>query len=230
MSQLGERRWFPQNGFDYTPATVWVDTPIDTASPFIHIRPMADDIFVDCVKTKREPELVTFPVLNESGIHISGEPKAKFTLLYQGAVSVDDLTDITIHASAPTFILFPLTRSIKFKMDYTCCDMTDSVPYFRVEIDVDFELDNFWSNLDWAVDESGELLSYAFDFHLRDYLYAQALTVAEKILAGQRVGTAFEGCTTTKLTDNKRMLDGAEMMVPTNDPNMFRKVELVYHW
>ena len=230
MSQMGERRWFPQNGFDYTPATVWVDTPIDTASPFIHIRPMADDIFADCVKTKREPELVNYPALNESGIHISGEPKAKFTLLYQGAVSVDDLTDITIHASAPTFILFPLTRSIKFKMDYTCSDTTDSVPYFRVEIDVDFELDNFWSNLDWAVDESGELLSYAFDFHLRDYLYAQALTVAEKILAGQRVGTSFEGCTTTKLTDNKRMLDGSEMMVPTNDPNMFRKVELVYHW
>ena len=230
MQQLGNRRWFPQNGSDYTPATVWVDTPIDTSSPYVHVRPMADAIFADCLKTKREPELVDFPVLDNSSIRIKGEAKTTFSLLYNGVVSMADLTDITIHASAPTFILFPMTRVIKFKMDYSCSDTTDTVPFFSVLMDVDFELDDFWGNLEWTVDDNGELLTCAFDYHLRDYLYAQALEEAEKGLARQRAGTPFAGCSTTKLIDNKRFLDAAELMVPTNDPHTFRKVELVYHW
>lgn len=230
MSQLGDRRWFPQNGTDYTPATVWVDMPIDISSPFVHVRPMMDAVFADCLKMKREPDLVDFPALDESGIHVASVTKAVFTLLYNGALSRTDLSDVTIHASAPTFVLFPLMRQIKFMINYTCTDTTDTIPYFSVEIAVDFELEDFWSNLEWTVDDDGNLLTCAFDYHLRDYLYAQALTEAEKILFGQRSGTPFAGCTTKKLIDNKRFLDAAEMMIPTNDPQTFWKVELLYHW
>ena len=115
-------------------------------------------------------------------------------------------------------------------MDYSCSDTTDTVPFFSVLMDVDFELDDFWGNLEWTVDDNGELLTCAFDYHLRDYLYAQALEEAERVLARQRAGTPFAGCSTMKLIDNKRFLDAAELMVPTNDPHTFRKVELVYHW
>ena len=230
MLQLGNRRWFPQNGSDYTPATVWVDMPIDTSSSQVHIRPMADAIFADCLKTKREPDLVNFPVLDETGIHLVGVVKAEFTLLYDGKVSLDDLTDITIHASAPTFVLFPLEQKIKFIINYSSSDTTDSVTYFSVAIVVDFILDDFWSNLEWTVDGNGDLLTCAFDYHLRDYLYKQALAEGEKNLVGQRVGTPFECCTIEKLIDNKRLLDGAVLMIPTNDPNSFRKVNLVYHF
>jgi len=230
MRQLGNRQWFPQNGSDYTPATVWVDMPIDLSSPYMHVKQMTDAVFADCLKTKREPDLVDFPALDESGIHLVGVQKAVFTLFYNGAVSMADLTDITIHSSAPTFALFPLKRQITFMMNYTCSDTTDTVPYFSVDMEVVFELDNFWSNLEWTVDENGDLMTCAFDYHLRDFLYAQALAEAEKILAKKRAGTSFARCTTEKLIDNKRMLDGAELMVPTNDPSMFRKVNLVYHW
>lgn len=230
MRQLGNRKWFPQNGSDYTPATVWVDMPIDTSSPQVHIRPMADAFFSDCLKTKREPDLVNFPVLDETGIHLVGVVKADFTLLYEGKVSQTDLTDITIHASAPTFVLFPLKRQIKFLMNYTCSDTTDTVPYFSVEMKVVFELDNFRSNLEWTVDENGDLLTCAFDYHLRDYIYARALIEAETILAKGRAGTPFASCTTEKLIDNQRLLDGAVLMIPTNAPNSFWKVNLVYHF
>lgn len=230
MQQLSGRPWFPQNGSDYTPALVWIDMPIDTSSPFVHIRPMADAVFADCLKTRREPDLVDFPALDVSGIHVTDIKKATFTQLYFGMVSMADLSDITIHASAPTFALFPLKRQIVFMINYTCADTTDTVPYFSVEIAVDFELDDFWSNLEWTVDDVGDLVTCAFDYHLRDYLYAQALTEAEKKLAVQRAGTPFAGCTTGKLIDNKRFLDAAELMVPTNDPNTFKKINLVYHW
>lgn len=227
--QLGNRQWSPQNGSEYAPATVWIDMPIDTSSPYVHVRTMADTVFEDCLKTKRMPDLVDFPVLNESGIHVARVLKAVFTLFHKEPVSKDDLRDITIHATAPTFVLFPLKRQIRFIMNYTCNDTTDTIPYFSVEIAVDFELDDFWGNLTWAVDDNGEIQTGAFDYHLRDHLYIQALTEVEMVLAGQRAATPFAGCTTEKLIDNKRMLDGAELMVPTNNPQIFKKVDLIYH-
>ena len=230
VQQLGDRQWLPQNGFDYTPATVWIDTVIDTANPFVHVRPMGDTIFIDCQQKKREPDIVSFPKFDPSGIHLAGVPKATFSQIYYGNVIMDDLRDITIHASAPTFFLFPLTSSIKFMMGCTCCDTTDSECYFSVEMDVDFNLDDFWSNLELKLDKDGNLYSYAFDYHLRDYLYNLALVEAEKILVPQRYGTPFVNCTITKLVNDIRFLDRAELMIPTNDPRQFQTVELIYHF
>lgn len=229
-AQMGNRQWYQQDGFDYTPAVVWIDVPIDTKNPYIHALPKSDALFSDSLKKKVEPELVDFPVLDTSGIHVQSPVKATFSQIYKGAVTISDLTDITIHATTPTFVLFPLKRNVKFQMGYDANDTTDKIPYFKVSINVDFLLDDFWSNLDMKLDKEGMLISCAFDYHLRDYLYEVALAESEKILTTQRAGTPFAFCKTTKLIDNKRLLDGSALMVPTNEPDRFIKVNLNYHY
>lgn len=218
MSDLiGIHQWQLQDTSNYRLSTPWVNWRIDLSMPNIHVLPKSDSIFEKCLRMRASVPDIGMPDFKSEGITVKDVGHASFTVLYEQSVTDDDLKDITQHIKGPSFVLAPKENVVCVRMQVEANDTTDKISYFKFSYAVDIEVNSFNEYIDIKYSEEGDVVSFAFHYKLRDYLFVMSLVYAEQKLLIQRVGTKFEKCSLDKMLINDRLVSQTTYFIPCTD-------------
>ena len=225
MSNLiGIYHWQPQDTNNFRQSTPWVNWDVDLSLPNIYVLPKSDPIFEECLKTKMELPNIDMPSFSKDGIVFNKANKVKFDSIYNGAITDNDLRDLTQHIGGPAFVVDPVNCQVSVRMSVDVNDTTDKVPYFKYSYDAVFYIPTFWTYINMETEENGSLTSFAFHNDLRDFLYEESLHAIEPLMAKQRLGSPFEKCNLDKMIDCERIFTYAYYMVPSGNDGYYVKV------
>ena len=195
-----------QDGWNWHRSAPWIDMTIEFPNPRIILKVGNDDVFVDNQIKIDSRETVSFPDFTPEGISIN-RVKADFICQYYGeTISIEELHDLTFHFDAPIYEVEPRTNQIVVKASIQVNDTTDKEAYFAESFKVVFSLKYFRRFVKLEYVKKGELRNFAIDVALRDYLFEQALNVAENKARPKRRNTSFEVCSLVKLLQYKERL------------------------
>ena len=203
-----------QDSNNYLPSTPWVNWEVDLTLSGVHVLPMLDPVFLECLTHKTEHPDVDMPRFTSDGIIFNNAHSLEFECFYNGRITDKDLRDVTQHIAGPRFLIDPVNRQVHLQMRVDANDTTDKVKYFSYSFDAVFDVQSFWSYINIETDRDGFLISFAFHFELRDYLYESALRNIEPLLAKLRANTSFAKCSLEKMIDCYRVFSNADYLIP----------------
>lgn len=214
-----------QDSNDYLPSTPWVDWLVDLTQSNIHVLPMSDPIFADCLVTKAYRPTFDMPPLTKDSIIFNKAYRLEFECYYNGAITDNDLRDLTQHITGPCFLIDPMSRQVHVQMCVEANDTTDKVKYFSYSFDAVFDVPLFWTYINIETEKDGSLVSFAFHYELRDNLYENTLMSIEPLLAKQRADSPFAKCSLEKMITCERIFTYAYYLVPSGAYGKYTKID-----
>lgn len=210
-----EFKWFIQDSYGWHQSLPWVYQNFNLADKNVHVLPKNDPIFDESNKLPREKSDYHFPEFVSKGISVKKVNKASFKPLYNGKpLNAFDLRDITQQLNGPVLNLDVKHGNILFTMSVLAKDTTDTISYFIYEVKILFHLNHF-SRYCRIRHNHGRISNFAFDFHLRDYLFDRAIRILEAETFLKRKGTDFEKCTALKIIESsERILSHTKYIIP----------------
>lgn len=212
-----------QDSNNYHPSTPWVDWDVDLSLSNIHVLPKSDPIFLECLATKVNSLDIGMPPFTKNGIVFYEAKEIEYECYYNDTITDKDLRDLTLHIAGPRFLIDPINSHVHVKMESHVNDTTDKVRYYRYSFSVIFYVPTFWSYINIEMKENA-LVSFAFHYGLRDYLYESALRHIEPAMSRLRAGSPFAKCSLEKMIEYKRILTLADYLVPIGNDNNYIEV------
>ncbi|NPD80678.1 hypothetical protein HPS57_01595 [Prevotella sp. PINT] len=222
---VGIHHWQPQDTNNYHQSTPWVDWNVDLSLPNIHVLSKTEPIFEECFKAKKERPDIDMPPFSKDGIVFNKATQVEFNSLYNGAITDDDLRDLTLHIGGPKFVVDPVNLQVSVAIWVDANDTTDKLSYFKYSYDAVFDIPSFWTYVNMETEEDGSLKSFAFHYDLRDFLYEESLRSVEPLMSKQRIGTPFTKCSLEKMIGCERIFTKAYYMVPYGNDGYYVKVD-----
>ncbi|MCH3992554.1 MAG: hypothetical protein LKH27_05640 [Prevotella sp.] len=219
-------KWQYQDATDRHKAYAWKWQSINVANnPYIHVLPESNPIFNNCHEIGGKLKEANFPLFNDNLTAVKKINKVDFINQYSGIKLKDqDLRDITQHFSGPNFIIDWKNNDINFSLHCQSKDTTDCIILYSFQIDITFYVAKLRNYVHIKWDKNEHLISFAFDYHLRDSIFHTSLIKSEEIMDPQRTNTLFKKCSLLKLWE----LNQREKIVSNSIYNIITPNNLYY--
>lgn len=199
--------WIKQNTSDWQEAYAWVDMSIDLDNPAISIRSMNTPIFEKCLQEKVQIKETVFPFFEPKYITLNrNDIKTNFTSIFNEQPVEDKmLHDVTETMSPIILTINENEKTVILEIDSIVYNQTQEDIFFKYYIHVPFKLQEFGKYIHLKWDENNNPITFAFDFHLRDFIFKVSILFAEIKLSLQRASTPFRNSTIIHFLNDKNI-------------------------
>lgn len=199
--------WTKQNTSDWQEAYAWVDMSIDLDNPAISIRSMNTPIFQKCLQEKVQIKETVFPFFEPKYITLNRKDiKTNFKSIFNEQPVEDKmLHDVTEEMSPIVLTINEDNKTVILDMKSIVYNQTQKDIFFKYDIHIPFKVEEFERYIHLRRDKKDNQITFAFDFHLRDFIFKVSILFAEIKLSIQRESTPFKNSTIINFLKDKNM-------------------------
>lgn len=201
--------WQPEDTCEYTLATPWVHWKVSPDDPQVEIRPASDSIFTRYKKEETLRDEQEFPEFTPNGISLPVLKGARFERHSQETVTLAELHQVSVNYEKMNCLLDKDRSMAVLDFAFNFSDSSNRVSYFDYSFTAEIKLAQFDRYI-----ATGDY--FCIDYHLRDYLFAAAMTIGGVELQKYTKGTDLEPIRLGHLLDRRTMRQ-LHYFVPVGD-------------